>query len=139
MRSGGVGYDAASTLYLTSCYLYYATWIRFGTDDSLLIQSNERLNKLIDDVRDRLADIEFYKVTQDSAGRSMRGPSGRVMHYREFCEALTDKGARSCFMTLADVFFRLHKQDPTKVERIAESLERLAHYLDSSAPSAKAD
>ena len=84
----------------------------------------------LESVRNDLSNLEFYTVTQDSTGVSMRNNSGEVMNYREFCEALTDKSRSAWFMTLADVYFKLHRQNKENVKSLLSSLESLITLLD---------
>jgi hypothetical protein len=132
MHSGGMGCEAASTLYYAACYLYYATrirlkspYIRLGTDDQKLIA-------LIDDVRAKFSKLEFYSVTQDSTGVSMKNASGEIKNYREFCEAITSRSEGAWFMTLTDVFFKLHSQSADDAQALLASLDTLSTFLDQS-------
>jgi hypothetical protein len=132
MHSGGVGSQATSTLYYAACYLYYATrirlkspYIRLGSDDHELIAR-------IDDVRAKFSKLEFYSVTQDSTGVSMKNASGEMKNYREFCEAITSRSEGAWFMTLTDVFFKLHSQGAEDAKAFLVSLDRLSTFLDQS-------
>jgi hypothetical protein len=134
MLSGGIGCEATSTLYYTACYLYYATRIRFkspyiqlGNDDRVLIAR-------IDDVRAKFSRLEFYSVTQDSTGVSMKNASGEIKDYRAFCEAITSRSEGAWFMTLTDVFFKLHSQSAEDAQALLDSLDRLSTFLDQSLP-----
>jgi hypothetical protein len=134
MNSGGIGCEAASTLYLTACYLYYATrvrrkspYIRLGGDDQELIAR-------IDDVRAKFSQLDFYSVTQDSTGVSMNNAAGEMKDYREFGETITSKSEKAWFLTLADVFFKLHNQSTEKAEAFIASLDDLIRFLDRSLP-----
>lgn len=135
MHSGGVGCEATSTLYYTAFYLYYATrirlkspYIQLGTDDQELIAR-------IDDVRANFSRLEFYSVTQDSTGVSMKNESGEVKNYREFCEAITSTSEGAWFLTLTDVFFKLHSQKAEAAQAFLASLDRLGTFLDRSLPA----
>jgi hypothetical protein len=134
MHSGGVGYDAVATLYTAAHYLCYATLVRLRAIKLELVAFDEKVSKLVDAVRSALAAVEFYPVTQDTAGVSMRERSGRALTYREFCEAVTNDSSRPWFMTLADVFFKLHRQDPDKVQTIIAALDALIKFLDKDQP-----
>jgi hypothetical protein len=128
MHSGGIGCEAVSTLYVTAYYLFFATRIRLqtpykGGDDELL--------HCIDEVRRGFSQLEFYRVTQDSTGVSMKNKTGDVMNYREFGEALTDKAERAWFLTLADTYFKLHRQDPEHVHMVIRQLDALISVLDT--------
>jgi hypothetical protein len=135
MNSGGIGCDATSTLYYTACYLYYATrirskspYIQLGSDDRALIAR-------IDDVRAKFGQLEFYSVTQDSTGVSMKNTSGEIRDYREFCEAITSRSEGAWFMTVTDVFFKLHTQSAENAQAFLDSLDRLSTFLDQSLPA----
>jgi hypothetical protein len=128
MHSGGIGYDAVSTLYLVASYLFYATSARFRIAGTSVTDLGDECLKLIDEVRSGFAALEFYPVTQDTVGMSMRGPGGRLLIYREFCEALTDGKSRAWFMTLADAFFKAHRH-PDRLIPIADKLDRLGRTL----------
>jgi hypothetical protein len=129
MHSGGVGYGAASTLYATAYYLWHATRIRLRIPAELrgkgvvLVKGIERVRASFS------GGLEFYDVTQDSTGASMTNKSGGVRNYREFCEAITDQAERAWFLTLADVYFTLHKRSPANVQKVIESLEDLISVL----------
>lgn len=132
MHSGGIGCEATSTLYYAACYLYYATrirlkspYIRLGTDDHELIAR-------IDDVRAKFSKLEFYSVAQDSTGVSMKNTSGEMKNYREFCEAITSRSEGAWFMTLTDVFFKLHSQSADDAKAFLASLDKLSAFLDQS-------
>ena len=135
MDSGGIGCEATSTLYYTACYLYYATrtrlkspYIQLGSDDHELIAR-------IDDVRANFSRLEFYSVTQDSTGVSMKNGSGELKDYREFCEAITSTSEGAWFLTLTDVFFKLHSQSTEHAQALFASLDRLGAFLDRSLPA----
>jgi len=128
MNSGGVGYDALSTLYVTAAYLWHATRIRLRMPSELQgrgIELSERLHN----VRDSLAGLEFYDVTQDSTGASVTNRNGEVMNYREFCEAVTCDAERAWFLTLADVYFKLRMRSRTDIDRVTKSLDALIALL----------
>jgi hypothetical protein len=59
----------------------------------------------------------------------MTNKSGGVKNYREFCEAITDQAERAWFLTLADVYFTLHKRNPENFQKVMESLEDLISVL----------
>lgn len=127
MHSGGTGCEAVSTLYLTAYYLFFATRIRLrtpynGRDDELV--------HCIDEVRRGFSQLEFYRVTQDSTGVSMKNKAGDVMNYREFGEAMTNKAERAWFLTLADTYFKLHRQNPEHVKSVIQHLDGLINVLD---------
>jgi len=127
MHSSGIGCEAASTLYLTAYYLFFATRIRLrmpydGGDDELI--------RSINDVRRGFSQLDFYRVTQDSTGVSMKSNTGDVMDYREFGEAMTDKTERGWFLTLADTYYKLHGQDPAHVQTLIHHLDQLIRVLD---------
>jgi hypothetical protein len=132
MHSGGVGCQATSTRYYAACYLYYATrirlkspYIRLGSDDHELIAR-------IDDVHAKFSKLEFYSVTQDSTGVSMKNASGEMKNYRESCEAITSRSEGAWFMTLTDVFFKLRSQGAEDAKAFIVSLDRLSTFLDQS-------
>jgi hypothetical protein len=129
MHSGGVGYGAASTLYMTAYYLWYATRIRLRVPSELQGKGVD-LVKRIERVRGSFSRrLEFYDITQDSTGASMTNRAGEVMNYREFCEAITAQAERAWFLTLADVYFKLHKRSQKDVQEVVESLKDLIHFL----------
>jgi hypothetical protein len=128
MNSGGVGSDAVSTLYVTAAYLWHATRIRLRIPSEMKGRGIE-LSQRLHEVRDSLGAIEFYDVTQDSTGVSMTGPMGDVMNYREFCEAMTSEAERAWFLTLTDVYFKLHLRNEAQAGRVSESLARLMALL----------
>jgi hypothetical protein len=127
MHSGGIGCEAVSTLYVTGYYLFFATRIRLrmpstGGDDELV--------RCINEVRKAFSELDFYRVTQDSTGVSMKSKTGDVMNYREFGEAMTDKTERGWFLTLADTYFKLHQQDPAHVQSLIQHLDDLISVVD---------
>jgi hypothetical protein len=129
MHSGGMGAEAVSTLYTTAYYLYYATQVRLRMPS---IESKKKAHELlhyIEAVRSSFEKIEFYLVTQDSTGVSMKNSSGEVMNYREFCEALTDKSQRGWFLTLTDVYYKLDRWEPDDVKPILQALDALVEAL----------
>jgi hypothetical protein len=127
MHSGGIGCEAVSTLYLTAYYLFFATRIRLRTPYK---GRDEELIHCIDEVRRGFSQLEFYRVTQDSTGVSMKNKAGDVMNYREFGEAMTDRAERAWFLTLADVYFKLHRQNPEQVQAVIQHLVELIRVLD---------
>jgi hypothetical protein len=128
MNSGGVGYDAVSTLYITASYLWHATRIRLRIPSELKGRGINLLTCLYR-VRANLGKLEFYGVTQDSTGASMTSRSGDVMNYREFCQAMTSDSERAWFLTLTDAYFKLHRQKRDDVESVIESLGALIDLL----------
>jgi|GEM_PF-4729795 len=135
MHSGGMGCEAASTLYLTACYLYYATRIRLKIPYIQLGGDDQELIARIDAARAKFSQLDFYSVTQDSTGVSMRNAAGEMKNYREFGEAITSKSERAWFLTLADVFFKLHSQSTENAKAFLASLDELITFLDQSLPS----
>jgi hypothetical protein len=128
MHSGGSGNESLSTLYVTAAYLWYATRIRLQMPSELQgrgIELSERLHS----VRDSLAGLQFYPVSQDSTGASVTNRNGDVMNYREFCEALTGDAERAWFLTLTDVYFKLHDRDQMEIDRVTLSLDGLIDLL----------
>lgn len=132
MHSGGEGTEAASTLYVTAKYLFYATEVRFRPPYIASRTTAERLRGRIDAVRRAYEAIEFYPVTQDSTGLSMKTADGTVKNYRQFGESLTDRAERGWFMTLTDVHFKLHEREPGQVNEILRSLDALVALLRRS-------
>ena len=128
MHSGGTGYDAISTLYVTANYLWHATRIRLGIPSELRGRGIELLNSLIR-VRRTLGILEFYGVAQDSTGASMTGKTGDAMTYREFCEAMASDANRAWFLTLTDGYFKLYRMNRENVENVLESLRGLVDLL----------
>jgi hypothetical protein len=135
MYSGGIGAQAASTLYYAACYLYYATRVRFKSPYIQLGSDDRELIARIDDVRAKFSLLEFYSVTQDSTGVSMKNAGGEVKDYREFCEAITSRSEGAWFMTLTDVFFKLHSHSAEEAKAFLASLDRLSSFLDQSLPA----
>lgn len=135
MNSGGIGTQAASTLYYTACYLYYATRIRLKSPYIRLGRDDHELITRIDDVRAKFSKLEFYDVTQDSTGIAMRNASGELKNYREFCEAVRSRAEGAWFMTLTDVFFKLYSQSAEDAQAFLASLDRLTTFLDQSLPA----
>jgi hypothetical protein len=130
MHSQGVGYAAASTLYATAYYLWHATRIRLRIPAELRGKGVVLVNK-IDAVRASFSkQLEFYDITQDSTGASMTSRSGGVKNFREFCEAITDQAERAWFLTLADVYFKLHHRSEEEVQNVRDSLEELISTLN---------
>jgi hypothetical protein len=129
MHSGGMGAGAASTLYTTAYYLYYATKVRLDIPYIGSRKSANELQRSIEAVRSRLGDIGFYHVTQDSTGASMRNSAGEAMNFREFGEALTNKSQRSWFLTLTDVYYKLHNQKREDVQNTLLALDNLIAFL----------
>ena len=136
MHSGGVGCEAVSTLYVTAYYLFFATRIRLRTPYK---EGDDELVRCIDDVRRGFSQLEFYRVTQDSTGVSMKNTAGDVMNYREFGEAMTDKSERAWFLTLADTYYKLHKQNPEHVQAVVQRLDGLISVLDRKLGSRETD
>ena len=132
MQSGGIGCEAASTLYYAACYLYCATRIRLKSPYIRLGTNDHELIARIDEARSKFSQLEFYSVTQDSTGVSMKNASGEMKNYREFCEAITSSSEGAWFMTLADVFFKLHSQSADSAQEFLASLDRLSTFLDQS-------
>lgn len=128
MHSGGVGYDAVSTLYITASYLWHATRIRLRIPSELKGKGIQLL-RCLDRVRTSLADLDFYDVAQDSTGASTTGKDGDVMNYRDFCEAMTSDAQRAWFLTLTDVYFKLHRKGREYVDMVIQSLEALVDLL----------
>jgi hypothetical protein len=128
MNSGGVGSDAVSTLYVTAAYLWHATRIRLHIPSEMKGRGIE-LSQRLHEVRNSLAAIEFYDVTQDSTGVSVTGAKGDVMNYREFCEAMTSEAERAWFLTLTDVYFKLRFKSENETRYVFESLARLTVLL----------
>jgi hypothetical protein len=128
MNSGGTGYDAVSTLYVTASYLWHATRIRLRIPSELKGRGINLLASLYG-VRASLGRLEFYGVAQDSTGASMTSETGDVMNYREFCQAMTSDSERAWFLTLTDTYFKLHRQDRQNVESAIESLRALTDLL----------
>jgi hypothetical protein len=135
MYSGGTGCEAASTLYYAACYLYYATRIRFKSPYIRLGSDDRELIARIDEVRAKLSQLEFYSVTEDSTGVSMKSAGGEMKDYREFCEAISSKSEGAWFMTLADVFLKLHLHSEEEAQAVLASLDRLTTFLDRSLPA----
>jgi len=135
MHSGGMGCEAASTLYFTACYLYYATRVRLKSPYVQLGGDDQELIARIDDVRARFSRLDFYSVTQDSTGVSMKNTNSEVKNYREFGEAITNRSERAWFLTLTDVFFKLHNQPAENVEALLSALDKLITFLDRSLPA----
>ena len=54
----------------------------------------------------------------------MKNASGEMKDYREFCEAITSRSEGAWFMTLTDVFFKLHSQGAEKAQAL------LPHWID---------
>ncbi len=135
MHSGGMGCEATSTLYYAACYLYYATRIRLKSPYIRLGRDDHELITRINDVRAKFSQLEFYSVTQDSTGVSMKNASGELKDYREFCEAITSRSEGAWFMTLTDVFFKLHSHGAEDAQAFLASLDRLSTFLDQSLPA----
>jgi hypothetical protein len=135
VHSGGMGAEATSTLYYAASYLYYATRIRFKSPYIQLGSGDRELIARIDDVRVRFSQLEFYSVTQDSTGVSMKNAGGELKDYREFCEAITSRSEGAWFMTLTDVFFKLHSHGAADAKAFLASLDRLGTFLDQSLPA----
>jgi hypothetical protein len=135
MHSGGEGTEAISTLYITALYLFYATQVRFNPPDVASRTWAEQLRLNVDAVRHALEEIDFYPVTQDSTGLSMKRDDGNVKNYRQFGESITARAERGWFLTLTDVYLKLHQQEPRKVDRILRSLDALAGFLAENKPS----
>jgi hypothetical protein len=135
MHSGGVGCQADSTLYLTACYLYYATRIRLKSPYIQLGHDDQELIARIDDVRAHFSALDFYAVTQDSTGVSMKNSAGEIKNYREFGEALTSRSEGAWFMTLTDVYFKLYWRPEKNVQAFLASLDRLITFLDETLPA----
>lgn len=127
MHSGGVGCEAVSTLYVTAYYLFFATRIRLRTPYK---EGDDEVVQCIDEVRRGFSDLEFYRVTQDSTGIAMKNKTGDVMNYREFGEAMTDKTERAWFLTLADTYYKLQRQNPEHVQAVVQHLDGLISVLD---------
>lgn len=134
MHSGGMGCEAASTLYFAACYLYCATRIRLKSPYIRLGGDDRQLIARIDDVRAKFSQLEFYSVTQDSTGVSMRNSTGEMKNYREFGETITSRSENVWFLTLADVFFKLHNQNTENANAFIASLDELILFLDRSFP-----
>lgn len=130
MHSGGVACEADFTLYLTGCYLYYATRVRLKSPYIRLGHDDQALIACIDDVRARFSGLDFYAVTQDSTGVSMKNSAGDMKNYREFGESLTNRSEGAWFMTLTDVYFKLHWKPEEDVQALLASLDRLTSFLD---------
>ena len=128
MHSGGVGYDAVSSLYVTASYLWHATRLRLRIPSDLEGRGIELLQHL-NQIRDSLEILEFYDVAQDSTGASTTSKTGDVMNYREFCEAMTSDAERAWFLTLCDVYFKLYRHGPEEVQRVDDSLAALIVFL----------
>jgi hypothetical protein len=135
MHSGGMGAQATSTLYAAASYLYYATRIRFKSPYIQLGSGDRELIARIDDVRTKFDQLEFYSVTQDSTGVSMKNTAGELKNYREFCEAVTSRSEGAWFMTLTDVFFKLQSHGAEDAKAFMASLDRLITFLDQSLPA----
>jgi hypothetical protein len=129
MHSGGEGTEAISTLYITALYLFYATQVRYSPPEVASRNWAERLRVRVDAVRHAYEAIEFYPVTQDSTGLSMKRDDGTVKNYRQFGESITAKAERGWFLTLTDVYFKLRQQEPGKVDQILRSLDALSAFL----------
>jgi hypothetical protein len=134
MHSGGMGCDAMSMLYQTACYLYYATRIRLKSPYIQLANDDTRLLGLINDVRAKFSQLGFYSVTQDSTGVSMRNDAGEMRNFREFGEAVTSSAERAWYLTLADVYFKLHEQEKQHAMEFQTSLDNLITFLNSTLP-----
>jgi hypothetical protein len=128
MHSGGAGYDAVSSLYITASYLWHATRIRLRIPSDLEGRGIELLQHL-DRVRDSLEVLEFYDVAQDSTGASVTSKTGDVMNYREFCEAMTSDAERAWFLTLCDVYFKLYRRSLEDVHQVDVSLAALIVFV----------
>jgi hypothetical protein len=128
MHSGGTGYDAMSTLYVTANYLWHATRIRLRIPSELQGRGIDLLTCL-SRVRTTLGTLEFYGVAQDSTGASMTSKTGDAMSYREFCEAMTSDANRAWFLTLTDAYFKLYRMSPENVEKVLGSLRKLVALL----------
>jgi hypothetical protein len=135
MHSGGMGCEAASTLYIAACYLYHATRIRLKSPYVLLGRDDQELIASIDDVRAKFSQLAFYSVTQDSTGVSMRNAEGQMKNYREFGETITSGAEKAWFLTLTDVFFKLHNEKAENADALLASLDRLIKFLDQSLPA----
>jgi hypothetical protein len=135
MHSGGIGYDAASTLFVTAYYLWHAR--RTPKIPSELQGKSVDLVNRIKSVRDSLGGLGFYEITQDSIGDSMTNRAGEVMNYREFCVAITDQSQRAWFLRLADVYLQLHDQSQNDVQKVIGSLENLSTFLAETMKAAE--
>jgi hypothetical protein len=129
LHSGGMGNEATSTLYLTAWYLFYATQVRFRPPDIESKDWTEQLRAHVDNVRHAYEAIEFYPVTQDSTGLSMKGEGRTVKNFRQFGESITNRTERGWFLTLTDVYFKLHKCKDEQVNEIQRSLDALAAFV----------
>jgi hypothetical protein len=129
MHSGGEGTEAISTLYITALYLFYATQVRYSPPGIASKSWADRLRVRVDAVRHAYEAIEFYPMTQDSTGLSMRRDDGTAKNYRHFGESITAKAERGWFLTLTDVYLKLGQHEPSQVERILKSLDELAAFL----------
>jgi hypothetical protein len=65
----------------------------------------------------------------------MKNASGEMKNYREFCEAITSRSEGAWFMTLTDVFFKLHSQGADAAQAFLASLVSLSTFLDQSLPA----
>jgi hypothetical protein len=132
MHSGGMGYDAMSTLYVTASYLYYATKIRSDVPYTKLRGDESGLLTRINNVRSNLGKLEYYPITQDSTGIAMRSSSGELLNFREFGEAITSKSKRGWFLTLTDVYFKMHTKSPGNIENLTASIDDLIIFLNKN-------
>ncbi len=128
MHSGGIGCQAATTLYRSATYLYHATNAFEATD--IGAKKTYELSDYLRVVKERFEKIEFYPETQNSIGVSMRTSTGKLKNYREFGEAITDQSQRGWFMTLADVYVKLDRRDRQDIEAICDALGQLIGFLD---------
>lgn len=127
--SGGAGAEAISMLYVTAKYLFYATEIRFRPPNIESRARAERLRGHVDAVRRAYEAIDFYPVTQDSTGFSMKGDDGTVKNYRQFGESITSRAERGWFLTLTDVYYKLHQKNFEQVNEILRSLDEFVAFL----------
>jgi hypothetical protein len=59
----------------------------------------------------------------------MRAVDGTAKNYRQFGESITSHSERGWFLTLTDVYSKLHSRDPEQVNCILLSLDAVIGHL----------
>lgn len=132
MHAGGEGYDAASSLFLMARYLCLAARMRATQPFIRFRSGSPGPGEALQEVRSALAALEFYDVTQDSTGDTVRDTDGMPVGFREFLMRMCDSKTRGWFLTLTDVHFKLHGKSRKQVQELASNLERLEEALSST-------
>jgi len=108
MHAGGMGYHAASTLYLTARYLFYSTRARNARPYVMLNGGSQKAYDRLEEVRESFAQLEFYPVTQDTTGALLKGSDGLPLSFDQFMTRLGNSEDRGWLLTLTDVYFKIH-------------------------------